>query len=58
MAGDNQNARAIAGLASAALPGGGTPLDGWSALVYRVAPATAFGFGKGKQFSQTRWRFA
>jgi nitroimidazol reductase NimA-like FMN-containing flavoprotein (pyridoxamine 5'-phosphate oxidase superfamily) len=26
-------------------------------LVYRVAPSTAFGFGKGKQFSQTRWRF-
>jgi flagellar hook-associated protein 1 FlgK len=36
VAGDNQNARAIAGLASAALPAGGTPLDGWSALVYRV----------------------
>ncbi|MFN2489666.1 MAG: hypothetical protein ABR529_08000 [Actinomycetota bacterium] len=27
-------------------------------LVYRVAPSTAFGFGKGKQFSQTRWRFS
>jgi len=26
-------------------------------LVYRVAPSTAFGFGKGTQFSQTRWRF-
>ncbi|HEY2669274.1 MAG TPA: hypothetical protein VGJ07_02740, partial [Rugosimonospora sp.] len=26
-------------------------------LVYRIAPATAFGFGKGK-FSQTRWRFS
>jgi uncharacterized pyridoxamine 5'-phosphate oxidase family protein len=26
-------------------------------LVYRVAPSTAFGFGKGEQFSQTRWRF-
>lgn len=26
------------------------------ALVYRVAPSTAFGFGKGT-FSQTRWRF-
>jgi hypothetical protein len=25
--------------------------------VYRVIPATAFGFAKGKQFSQTRWRF-
>jgi hypothetical protein len=27
------------------------------ALVYGVAPTTAFGFGKGKTFSQTRWRF-
>jgi uncharacterized pyridoxamine 5'-phosphate oxidase family protein len=27
-------------------------------LVFRVAPSTAFGFGRGKQFSQTRWRFA
>jgi len=26
------------------------------ALVYRVAPVTAFGFGKG-EYSQTRWRF-
>lgn len=26
-------------------------------LVYRVAPTTIFGFGKGEQFSQTRWRF-
>jgi len=26
-------------------------------LVYRVAPRTGFGFAKGKQFSQTRWRF-
>jgi len=26
-------------------------------LVYRVPPSTAFGFGKGEQFSQTRWRF-
>lgn len=29
-----------------------------NALVYRVAPSAAFGFGKGKQFSQTRWRFS
>jgi Pyridoxamine 5'-phosphate oxidase len=29
-----------------------------NALVYRVAPTTAFGFGKGGQFSQTRWRFS
>jgi hypothetical protein len=28
------------------------------ALVYRVAPMTGFGFGKGKPFSQTRWRFS
>jgi len=27
-------------------------------LVYRVAPRTAFGFGKGKQSSQTRWAFS
>ena len=25
--------------------------------VYRVTPATAFGFGKGTTFSQTRWAF-
>ena len=27
------------------------------ALVFEVAPRTAFGFGKGETFSQTRWRF-
>ncbi len=27
------------------------------ALVYEVAPTTAFGFRKGESFSQTRWRF-
>ncbi len=27
------------------------------ALVHQVTPTTAFGFGKGKSFSQTRWRF-
>jgi len=27
------------------------------ALVYAVHPTTAFGFGKGAVFSQTRWRF-
>ena len=27
------------------------------AWVYRVAPVTVFGFGKGDTFSQTRWRF-
>lgn len=30
---------------------------GGKALVYEVAPVTAFGFGKGEPFSQTRWRF-
>jgi general stress protein 26 len=30
---------------------------GGEALVYEVAPVKAFGFGKGKSFSQTRWRF-
>jgi catechol 2,3-dioxygenase-like lactoylglutathione lyase family enzyme/general stress protein 26 len=30
--------------------------DPGQALVYAIAPATAFGFGKG-EFSQTRWRF-
>ena len=31
--------------------------DGNAAVVYELIPATAFGFGKGKSFSQTRWRF-
>jgi hypothetical protein len=31
--------------------------EGGRALVYGVAPKTVFGFGKGKSFSQTRWRF-
>src|SRR4051794_14352211 len=31
--------------------------EGSVALVYEVAPAMAFGFGKGEEFSQTRWRF-
>jgi hypothetical protein len=26
-------------------------------LVFRVDPATVFGFGKGTPYSQTRWRF-
>jgi flagellar hook-associated protein 1 FlgK len=34
--GDNQAARAIANLRTASLPGGGTPLNGWSSLVYQV----------------------
>src|SRR5262245_2589893 len=28
------------------------------ALVFAVAPTTAFGFGKGVAFSQTRWQFS
>ncbi len=28
------------------------------ALVYRVVPATVFGFGKGTLYSQTRWGFS
>jgi hypothetical protein len=27
-------------------------------LVFRVAPDTAFGFGKGEPYSQTRWQFS
>ena len=27
-------------------------------LLYRVTPATVFGFGKGRPFSQTRWGFS
>jgi hypothetical protein len=26
--------------------------------LYRVAPATVFGFGKGETYSQTRWLFS
>jgi PPOX class probable F420-dependent enzyme len=31
--------------------------EGAEALVYEVRPKTAFGFGKGEPYSQTRWRF-
>jgi uncharacterized pyridoxamine 5'-phosphate oxidase family protein len=31
--------------------------EGGVALVFEVAPRRAFGFGKGVEFSQTRWRF-
>jgi len=31
--------------------------EGGEALLYEVRPGTAFGFGKGETFSQTRWRF-
>lgn len=44
-------------------PGGtwaglGDAIRGGSALVYEVVPSTVFGFEKGQQFSQTRWRFS
>ncbi|MDX6234331.1 MAG: hypothetical protein QOH68_3428, partial [Nocardioidaceae bacterium] len=35
----------------------GDSIRGGDVLVYRVTPSTAFGFGKGTPFSQTRWRF-
>lgn len=31
--------------------------EGGEVLLYEVTPITAFGFGKGQAFSQTRWRF-
>ena len=31
--------------------------EGGEAVVYEVRPKTAFGFGKGEPYSQTRWRF-
>ena len=36
----------------------GDAIRGGDALVYRVAPAVAFGFAKGRPFGQTRWRFS
>jgi hypothetical protein len=33
-------------------------IRGGQALAYRVAPTRSFGYGKGKQLSQTRWRFS
>jgi hypothetical protein len=36
----------------------GDAIRGGEALVYRVAPVTVFGFGKGQPFSQTRWCFS
>ena len=35
----------------------GDAIRGGDVLVFRVDPSTAFGFGKGEPFSQTRWRF-
>lgn len=31
--------------------------QGGRAVVFRVAPVTAFGFGRGETYSQTRWTF-
>ncbi len=42
--------------AEAAAPDPGAGPDAGRALVFEVAPVTAFGFGKGR-FSQTRWHF-
>jgi integrase/recombinase XerD len=44
-------------------PGGtwfglGDEIRARGAVLYRVAPSTVFGFGKGTNFSQTRWRFS
>ena len=36
----------------------GDAIRNGEALVYRVAPSTAWGFAKGRVFSQTRWAFA
>jgi hypothetical protein len=33
------------------------PDEGAIAVVFEVVPKTAFGFRKGEEFSQTRWRF-
>jgi hypothetical protein len=35
----------------------GDEIRSGGAVLYRVAPSTIFGFGKGVKFSQTRWRF-
>jgi len=35
----------------------GDPIRAGDVLLYRATPTTVFGFGKGRQFSQTRWRF-
>ena len=36
----------------------GDAIRGGEVLLYRVAPSTGFGFGKGDRFSQTRWSFS
>jgi nitroimidazol reductase NimA-like FMN-containing flavoprotein (pyridoxamine 5'-phosphate oxidase superfamily) len=36
----------------------GDAIRGGGVLLFRVAPSTVFGFGKGGPFSQTRWSFS
>jgi general stress protein 26 len=36
----------------------GDVIRGGDVLLYRLNPSTAFGFGKGGRYSQTRWRFS
>jgi hypothetical protein len=38
--------------------GPGDAIRGGETLLYEVPPTTVFGFGKGAQYSQTRFRFA
>ena len=38
--------------------GHGDAIRGGDVLLYRVTSSTAFGFGKGGRYSQTRWRFS
>ena len=65
---DNTELRAVADIFEAKYGAHLTALEGtWfglgnairhrEVLVYRLDPTTAFGFGKGASFSQTRWRF-
>jgi nitroimidazol reductase NimA-like FMN-containing flavoprotein (pyridoxamine 5'-phosphate oxidase superfamily) len=35
----------------------GDAIRGGDVMLYRVVPTIVLGFGKGRQFSQTRWRF-
>jgi hypothetical protein len=39
-------------------PGLGDAIRSGEALLFRVAPSTTFGFGKGVPYSQTRWFFS
>jgi hypothetical protein len=38
--------------------GMGDAIRNGEVVVYRVAPSTAWGFGKGKVFSEARWAFS